>query len=151
VLPLHATDATAAATAVQFLDWAQQNKKFRAVNKVVSRDGFKVVSLLRLSPLLPLAASNYLYGLTSVSLRDYFFGSWLGMLPGTVAYVSAGHVSKAAFVGGEGLALQWWQIGAAAGLSIVVLLYIGNLAKDALKEVDDMEGSQDSVDSPPLS
>lgn len=50
----------------------------------------QVVLLLRLSPLLPLAASNYLYGLTSVALLPYVLGSWLGMLPGTLAYVSAG-------------------------------------------------------------
>ena len=46
--------------------------------------------LLRLSPLLPLALSNYLYGLTSVDFAPYVLGSWLGMLPGTFAYVSAG-------------------------------------------------------------
>jgi hypothetical protein len=46
--------------------------------------------LLRLSPLLPLALSNYLYGLTSVDLGSYVFGSWAGMLPGTIAYVAAG-------------------------------------------------------------
>ena len=50
----------------------------------------QVVTLLRLSPLLPLALSNYLYGLTSVDLPSYVAGSWLGMLPGTIAYVTAG-------------------------------------------------------------
>ena len=50
----------------------------------------QVVLLLRLSPLLPLALSNYLYGLTSVDFVPYVLGSWLGMLPGTIAYVSAG-------------------------------------------------------------
>ena len=48
------------------------------------------MTLLRLSPLLPLALSNYLYGLTSVDLGSYVLGSWAGMLPGTVAYVAAG-------------------------------------------------------------
>ena len=47
-----------------------------------------MVTLLRLSPLLPLALSNYLYGLTSVDLGSYVLGSWLGMLPGTIAYVT---------------------------------------------------------------
>lgn len=49
-----------------------------------------MVLLLRLSPLLPLALSNYLYGLTSVDFVPYVLGSWLGQLPGTFAYVSAG-------------------------------------------------------------
>jgi len=52
-----------------------------------------VVTLLRLSPLLPLALSNYFYGLTSVDLASYVAGSWLGMLPGTVLYVIAGKSS----------------------------------------------------------
>lgn len=50
----------------------------------------QVVLLLRLSPLLPLSLSNYLYGLTSVDFVPYVLGSWLGQLPGTFAYVSAG-------------------------------------------------------------
>ena len=53
-----------------------------AIDRAIGRDGLKVVTLLRLSPLLPLAASNYLYGLTSVPLKDYMLGSFLGMLPG---------------------------------------------------------------------
>jgi hypothetical protein len=125
-------------TAVQFLPWAEKNRQFRAVNKVIARDGFKVVTLLRLSPLLPLSASNYLYGLTSVSLSDYFFGSWLGMVPGTVAYVSAGHVSAAAFMGGE-VTFAWWQLIAAAMLSLAVIAYIGSLAQQALLEMEEEE------------
>jgi uncharacterized membrane protein YdjX (TVP38/TMEM64 family) len=30
------------------------------------------------------------YGLTSVKFKDYILASWAGMLPGTIAYVSAG-------------------------------------------------------------
>ena len=98
---------------------AKDNKKFNAIDRAIGKDSFKVrfkchhcsshfwqavafakrrcpqsalqvVLLLRLSPLLPLALSNYLYGLTSVDFVPYVLGSWLGMLPGTIAYVSAG-------------------------------------------------------------
>jgi hypothetical protein len=69
------------------------------------------VTLLRLSPLLPLAASNYLYGLTSVDLGSYVAGSFLGMLPGTYAYVTTGHLGKAALMEGEGsLGVESWQV-----------------------------------------
>ena len=74
----------------QVLELAKGNKSFAAIDRAIGKDSFKVVLLLRLSPLLPLAASNYLYGLTSVGLLPYVLGSWLGMLPGTLAYVSAG-------------------------------------------------------------
>ena len=69
---------------------AQKNAKFKAIDKAIGRNSLKIVTLLRLSPLLPLALSNYLYGLTSVDLGSYVLGSWAGMLPGTIAYVAAG-------------------------------------------------------------
>ncbi len=72
------------------LDLAKGNKQFAAIDRAIGKDSFRVVLLLRLSPLLPLALSNYLYGLTSVDLVPYVLGSWVGMLPGTLAYVTAG-------------------------------------------------------------
>lgn len=63
------------------------------MDKAIGKNSFKVVTLLRLSPLLPLALSNYFYGLTSVDLGSYVAGSWLGMLPGTILYVIAGEFS----------------------------------------------------------
>jgi uncharacterized membrane protein YdjX (TVP38/TMEM64 family) len=80
-------------------------------NQYLSADSFKFVTLLRLSPLLPLSASNYLYGLTSVKLGPYIAGSFLGMLPGTWAYVGTGHVGKAVLLeGGGSLNVELWQV-----------------------------------------
>jgi uncharacterized membrane protein YdjX (TVP38/TMEM64 family) len=96
------------------------------------------VTLLRLSPLLPLAVSNYLYGLTSVDLGSYVLGSWLGMLPGTYAYVTAGHVGKAVFTEGSegGLGVENWQVGVALGATVLALGFVGQLAKRAVEEAD---------------
>ena len=69
-------------------DWAQKiavtSPKWRAIDKAVSREGFKVILLLRMSPLLPFAISNYLYGLTSVDFWSYLGGTFLGFAPGTL-------------------------------------------------------------------
>ena len=82
--------ALSTGSTVQVQELAQQNKKFRVIDKAIGKNSFKIVTLLRLSPLLPLALSNYFYGLTSVDLPAYVAASWIGMLPGTVAYVTAG-------------------------------------------------------------
>lgn len=81
------------------------------LRRLLRTDSFKFVMLLRLSPLLPLSASNYLYGLTSVKLGPYILGSFLGMLPGTYAFVGTGHVGKAVFLEGTGsLNMEVWQV-----------------------------------------
>ncbi|KAL5073437.1 hypothetical protein RYX36_012421 [Vicia faba] len=79
----------------RILKLVEGNKKFLAIDKAIGENGFKVVTLLRLSPLLPFSLGNYLYGLTSVKFLPYVLGSWLGMLPGTWAYVSAGAFGRA--------------------------------------------------------
>jgi len=50
------------------------NKKFLAIDKAIGENGFRVVTLLRLSPLLPFSLGNYLYGLTSVKFVPYVLG-----------------------------------------------------------------------------
>jgi len=124
--------------------YAQRNKRFAAIDRAIGQNGLKFVTLLRLSPLLPLAISNYIYGLTSVDLRSYVIGSWLGMLPGTAAYVFAGHVGKAIMIdapegaapGAGGLSVAPWQIALGLGFSVAALAFIGQLAKRAVEDAD---------------
>ncbi len=68
--------------------------RLRALAAVTRYDGFTIVLLARLSPLLPYNVLNYLFGLTAVRLRDYVLGSWLGMLPATLLYVYIGSLTK---------------------------------------------------------
>lgn len=120
-------------------DWFSGNRKFQAIDDAVSADGLKVVVLLRLSPLLPLAASNYLYGLTGVALSDYVLGTCLGMLPGTFAYVTVGAMGKSAIQGtndAAGLDFGWWQAGLAVAITSVAVGYVGRLAQNALSEIE---------------
>jgi len=69
------------------------NVKFAAIDRAVGQEGFKIVVLTRLSPIFPFNLLNYAYGLTSVSLRDYFLAS-IGMVPGTVMYVYIGSLAR---------------------------------------------------------
>eukprot|EP00808_Paulinella_micropora_P011909 g38172.t1 len=67
----------------------ERSALLRALDHALSTQGVKIVVLLRLSPLVPFNAFNFLMGACSVTLRDYTIGS-VGMLPGTVAYVYLG-------------------------------------------------------------
>jgi uncharacterized membrane protein YdjX (TVP38/TMEM64 family) len=79
-------------------DWVAKrvarSARLRALAAVTRHDGFTIVLLARLSPLLPYNILNYLFGLTAVRFRDYVLGSWLGMLPATVLYVYIGSLTK---------------------------------------------------------
>lgn len=72
-----------------------KNAKFAAIEKAIATNGFKIVTLVRLSPVFPFTLLNYGLGLTNVKVRDYVLGSFLGMLPATAMYVYFGFIGAA--------------------------------------------------------
>ena len=75
------------------------NARFAAIDRAVGAQGFKMVLLMRLSPVFPYNLLNYSLGLTTVRFTDYALAS-IGMLPGTLLYayygVLAGDVARLA-------------------------------------------------------
>ncbi|XP_043719879.1 TVP38/TMEM64 family membrane protein slr0305 [Telopea speciosissima] len=125
----------------RILKLVEGNKKFLAIDKAIGENGFRVVTLLRLSPLLPFSLGNYLYGLTSVKLVPYVLGSWLGMLPGTWAYVSAGAFGRAIIQEESDVGLprgnnQLLTLGLGLLVTAVAAAYVTKLAKDAVKDIE---------------
>ena len=113
-------------------------KKFAIIDKAVSKEGLKIVLLVRLSPLFPFNLLNYAFGITSVSFQDYLIGS-VGMIPGTIMYVYFGSlVGDIALIGSKnqpGNIILHWVI-QIMGLiaTIAVTVYVTNIAKKALKD-----------------
>tara|TARA_B100000700_G_C14764023_1_gene723484 strand:+ start:241 stop:861 length:621 start_codon:yes stop_codon:yes gene_type:complete len=79
-----------------FRSWTEKRianfPKFQAIEKAVSKEGFKLVFLTRLSPLFPFSLLNFMYGLTDVTIRDFTLGL-LGILPGTILFCGLGSVA----------------------------------------------------------
>jgi uncharacterized membrane protein YdjX (TVP38/TMEM64 family) len=132
-------------------DWVQEkvarSPKFRALDEAVGRQGFKIVLLTRLSPLLPFNLLNYALGVTKVPLRTYVLASWIGMLPATVLYVYLGSTLKslAEVVAGkaEGGVAQQVFFGAGLAATVVVTVFITRLANKALKEAVALPSAED--------
>jgi uncharacterized membrane protein YdjX (TVP38/TMEM64 family) len=80
--------------------WAERivrsSRNVRAVDAALARDGFMLVLLLRLSPVFPFNALNYVLSLSRIPLRTYVLASFLGMLPGTAFVVYVGSLVPAA-------------------------------------------------------
>ncbi len=115
------------------------NAKFQAIDEAVAREGWKIVLLTRLSPVFPFNLLNYAFGVTRVSLRDYFFASWIGMLPGTVLFVYIGSLAGSlANLGAKSdrtrTPAEWALYGVGLLATIVVTVYVTRLAKRALAQ-----------------
>lgn len=67
---------------------------WQAIEAALTHDGWKLVVLLRLAPLLPFVVINYAFGLTSLPFWQYLWPSMLGCLPGSVLYVYLGTQAK---------------------------------------------------------
>jgi uncharacterized membrane protein YdjX (TVP38/TMEM64 family) len=113
------------------------NRLFAAVDAAIGGNGFKVVALLRLSPLFPFNLLNYALSLSRVRTRDYVLGSLVGMIPGTFLYVYLGSlVSSVAEIAGGRTPTDWRkQALFAAGLvaTAVVTALVTRLARAELR------------------
>jgi len=122
-------------------DWVaarlEANPKFKAIDEAVAREGWKIVVLTRLSPVFPFNLLNYAFGLTRVSLRDYFFASWAGMIPGTVMYVYigslAGDLAKAG-TQAPATPARWALNLVSFAATVAVAVYVARIGAKALKE-----------------
>ncbi len=114
------------------------NAKFKAIDEAVGREGWKIVVLTRLSPVFPFNLLNYAYGLTRVSLRDYFLASWAGMIPGTILYVYIGSLGgdlARAAAGSSGRTPARWAFTAIGFVATVaVVVYATRIGARALRE-----------------
>lgn len=86
--------AALAFLAARFLlrDWVERKfgDKLQPFNEGFSRNAFHYILFLRLVPVFPFFLVNLLSGLTQAPLRIYFFGTMLGILPGSFVYANAG-------------------------------------------------------------
>ena len=76
----------------------ERNRRFKAVDAAIAKDGWKVVALLRMCP-VPFGLFNYLYGLTAIEFRHYLIATMVGMLPGNLLFVYLGAFGKRAVEG----------------------------------------------------
>src|SRR5579864_5506223 len=132
------------------------NPRFQAIDRAVGREGFKIVALLRLSPVFPFNLLNYALGLTRVRFLDYFAAS-AAMLPGTLLYVYYGKAAgslAAAFAGsggaapaagGQSKAASWALLAVGLLATVAVTTYVTRLAGKALRQ--ELEGPAPAMSS----
>ena len=122
--------------------WAATRPRWEAVIDAVSEQGWKIVLLLRLSPVVPFNVQNYLFGITTISFVPYAAATAVGILPGSLLFISIGALGHGA-EDAEGRNLNWvlFGVGLAATVAAAVLVTRGVLAK-----LRDMEAARHGAD-----
>ena len=105
---------------------ASRRPRFAAVDRAIGQQGWKIVALMRLSPVFPFGLQNYLFGVTAIGFLPCFLASAAFILPGTFMYVYLGFAGgqAASAVGGgygvDALRLALQLVGLLATVAVTV-------------------------------
>jgi uncharacterized membrane protein YdjX (TVP38/TMEM64 family) len=110
--------------------WLQRkfadNKKFHALDQAVAKDGWHIILLSRISPVVPHSVVSYACGLTKLSLGKFSLASWLGFIPISAAYSYMGaFLGKfARFKAGAPHGAESWQTWTFYGVGVVATVVV---------------------------
>jgi uncharacterized membrane protein YdjX (TVP38/TMEM64 family) len=107
---------------------------FLAVDRAVEHNGFKIVVLMRLALVFPFNILNYALGTSRIRFKDFFFGSLIGTVPGTLLYTYLGSIAMRA---GEATApLGAWRWALYAAGALLAAATVGLTVRYARRELD---------------
>ena len=109
---------------------ARKSDTFKALDKAVAKEAWKVVALVRMSPVMPSGIKSYFLGLTRVRLATYVLASIAGMAPGLLLKVWVGSAGRGAL--SEGGALGWTLFAAGAVATVALTFVVGRRVRKKL-------------------
>jgi uncharacterized membrane protein YdjX (TVP38/TMEM64 family) len=129
--------------------WFSRHSRLSRLDDAVCRDGWRLVALMRLSPVMPFAMTSYALGLTSLSLRAYLIGT-LASLPALLGYVAMGHFARlgaAALSGSTLTPLRWGIFGLAVAATALLTFRLASIARFVMR-LPDAENAQADATRP---
>lgn len=109
--------------------WINRDVRLQALNKAISDEGWRVVGLMRLSPIIPYGVQNYFFSITSVGFLPYVIATLLGIMPATALFVYIGALGQSL---GSSSVLQWVLLAAGLGATVLLGLFVGRRARAVL-------------------
>jgi len=126
---------------------------FRALDKAIEKEGFKLIFLTRLSPVLPFPLLNYVFGATHISFLRYLFSTILGVFPLTVAYTWIGtELRGLAEIAHNNLddtrQIIWFIVAIVSTIAVVIVtaLITRKAIRESLQRVKDEEAQEASTE-----
>ena len=123
-------------------DWVSKafsnHQNFIALDRALSRKGWKIVTLARLSPIFPFLVANYAFGLTRISAGAYFVASMLGTIPSNALYVYlgslTGDLASLDLINRSRTPAEWGLLFAGFIATVILTLYIRRISLTALEK-----------------
>jgi len=100
--------------------------KFKDLDVKLANNGFMTILFFRVIPLVPYEVLNYAGGLSRIKFKDYFFATFLGLIPGVIV---------SAFFGGSLGEIKSFKDIFAPKFLIAIGLMIGIVAVPAIYQI----------------
>lgn len=121
----------------RFTIFFNNHPRLNLIDRELSHQGWKFVLLTRMVPFFPFKLSNYYFGLTHFTFRDFYFGTLFGIIPITTINVYIGSLAAdLTSLGQQGAPLtplQWAVYVIGFIVTIVALVYVTRHAKKAMQ------------------
>ena len=108
----------------------RRRPRLAAVDRAVTQEGWRIVGLLRLSPLVPFNLQNYFFGVTQIAFWPYVVATAVGIAPGAVLYVYLGVIGRSAGAGGG--PVKWAFLAAGFAATAAAAALVGRKARAIL-------------------
>lgn len=116
--------------------WLGRHARLKVISNRFASEGWKIVLLTRLVPFFPFKLSNYLFGVTRISLRGFVGGTLIGEIPLSVHNVYLGSLAADLATLGqrpvERTPWEWTAYGAGLVLAFLSVIYLSIWARRAL-------------------
>jgi uncharacterized membrane protein YdjX (TVP38/TMEM64 family) len=106
----------------------------KAIYKAVSDGGWKMVLLLRLSPIMPFSVLNYVLGATELRFWPFVSASFVGIIPAVALYVYLGALGKAVVDGAAIGVARWLLLLFGLAATLAVMIHIARKARAELEK-----------------
>jgi hypothetical protein len=136
------------------IEMFENNKKVKALDNAIKNEGFKVVALLRMTPVFPFGFCNYFLSGTGLHLKTVMLASLVGNLPGAVMNSFLGALLGAKPEGDISRSpprVKYLLLLFTAVVTIGAFSFIGVVAKKALRGVVDLDRLEEGLESQPPS
>ncbi len=108
----------------------------QALNRGLAREGWKLVALSRCLPGFPYKLSNYFFGLTAITFRDFFWANLVGVIPLSLTnvYIGAAAADLVEIGRQEAGGGSWALYAFGAAMAVAMLIVLSRLARRVWRE-----------------